>query len=52
MEQIAFKMQIDPDTRAQAMAHHIRFGKLGGFRFNDSIYGDDDLDSRAIDPYR
>ena len=29
-----------------------RFGKLGGFHFNDSKYGDDDLDSGAIDPYR
>src|SRR5688572_24892492 len=30
----------------------IQFGKLGGFHFNDSKYGDDDLDSGAIDPYR
>lgn len=30
----------------------IRFGKLGGFHFNDSKYGDDDLDSGCIDPYR
>ncbi len=29
-----------------------RFGKLGGFHFNDSKYGDDDLDSGAIEPYR
>ena len=29
-----------------------RFGKLGGFHFNDSKYGDDDLDSGCIDPYR
>ncbi len=28
------------------------FGKLGGFHFNDSKYGDDDLDSGSIDPYR
>jgi L-rhamnose isomerase/sugar isomerase len=27
-------------------------GKLGGFHFNDSKYGDDDLDSGAIDPFR
>ncbi|MEM6985662.1 MAG: L-rhamnose catabolism isomerase [Pseudomonadota bacterium] len=27
-------------------------GKLGGFHFNDSKYGDDDLDSGSIDPYR
>jgi len=30
----------------------ILFGKLGGFHFNDSKYGDDDLDAGAIDPYR
>ncbi len=30
----------------------IQFGKLGGFHYNDSKYGDDDLDSGAIDPYR
>lgn len=29
-----------------------RSGKLGGFHFNDSKYGDDDLDSAAIDPFR
>lgn len=29
-----------------------RCGKLGGFHFNDSKYGDDDLDSGSIDPYR
>ena len=34
------------------VARLIRFGKLGGFHFNDSKYGDDDLDSGAIDPYR
>ena len=27
-------------------------GKLGGFHFNDSKYGDDDLDSGSIDPFR
>ena len=27
-------------------------GKLGGFHFNDSRYGDDDLDAGAIDPFR
>jgi len=26
--------------------------RLGGFHFNDSKYGDDDLDSGSIDPYR
>lgn len=30
----------------------IRAGKLGGFHFNDSKYGDDDLDSGTIEPYR
>ncbi|MBB4051118.1 L-rhamnose isomerase/sugar isomerase [Devosia subaequoris] len=29
-----------------------QFGKLGGFHFNDSKYGDDDLDAGSIDPYR
>ncbi|WP_204350195.1 hypothetical protein, partial [Klebsiella pneumoniae] len=28
------------------------FKKLGGFHFNDSKYGDDDLDAGSIDPYR
>ena len=30
----------------------IQFRKLGGFHFNDSKYGDDDLDAGSIDPYR
>ncbi|WP_339692696.1 L-rhamnose catabolism isomerase [Celeribacter baekdonensis] len=30
----------------------IHAGKLGGFHFNDSKYGDDDLDSGTIEPYR
>jgi L-rhamnose isomerase/sugar isomerase len=30
----------------------IQFGKLGGFHFNDSKYGDDDLDTGSIDPFR
>ena len=29
-----------------------QFGKLGGFHFNDSKYGDDDLYAGSIDPYR
>ncbi|WP_255854660.1 L-rhamnose catabolism isomerase [Marinobacterium rhizophilum] len=29
-----------------------QFGKLGGFHFNDSKYGDDDLDSGSINPYQ
>ena len=34
------------------VARLIRFEKLGGFHFNDSKYGDDDLDTGSIDPYR
>ena len=34
------------------VARLIQFGKLGGFHFNDSKYGDDDLDAGAIEPYR
>ncbi len=30
----------------------IQLGKLGGFHFNDSKYGDDDLDSGSIDPFQ
>ncbi|MDP6606306.1 MAG: L-rhamnose catabolism isomerase [Dehalococcoidia bacterium] len=36
----------------QIVARLIQFGKLGGFHFNDSKYGDDDLDTGAIDPFR
>lgn len=36
----------------QIVARLARAGKLGGFHFNDSKYGDDDLDSGAIDPFR
>lgn len=34
------------------VARLVQFGKLGGFHFNDSKYGDDDLDAGSIDPYR
>ncbi|MCR8726174.1 L-rhamnose catabolism isomerase [Frigidibacter sp. ROC022] len=34
------------------VARLIRAGKLGGFHFNDSKYGDDDLDAGSIDPFR
>ncbi|MFL5193361.1 MAG: L-rhamnose catabolism isomerase [Microvirga sp.] len=34
------------------VARLIQFKKLGGFHFNDSKYGDDDLDTGAIDPHR
>ncbi|MGA2794837.1 MAG: L-rhamnose catabolism isomerase [Roseiarcus sp.] len=36
----------------QIVARLIRFGKLGGFHFNDSKYGDDDLDAGSIGPFR
>jgi L-rhamnose isomerase / sugar isomerase len=36
----------------QVVARLIRAGKLAGFHFNDSKYGDDDLDAGAIDPFR
>lgn len=36
----------------QIVARLIRAGKLGGFHFNDSRYGDDDLDTGSIDPFR
>jgi L-rhamnose isomerase / sugar isomerase len=34
------------------VARLINAGKLGGFHFNDSKYGDDDLDAGSIEPYR
>ncbi len=34
------------------VARLIQFKKLGGFHFNDSKYGDDDLDTGSVDPYR
>jgi L-rhamnose isomerase / sugar isomerase len=34
------------------VARLVHAGRLGGFHFNDSKYGDDDLDSGSIDPYR
>ena len=36
----------------QIVARLAQFGKLGGFHFNDSKYGDDDLDSGAINPHQ
>lgn len=36
----------------QIVARLVRFEKLAGFHFNDSKYGDDDLDSGSIDPFR
>jgi L-rhamnose isomerase / sugar isomerase len=34
------------------VARLIHRGRLGGFHFNDSKYGDDDLDAGSIDPFR
>ncbi len=42
-----------PNTNIEqivARLHH--FGKLGGFHFNDSKYGDDDLDAGSINPHQ
>jgi L-rhamnose isomerase/sugar isomerase len=36
----------------QIVARLSRFGKLGGFHFNDSKYGDDDLDTGSINPHQ
>ena len=36
----------------QIVARLVRAGKLAGFHFNDSKYGDDDLDAGSIDPFR
>ena len=42
-----------PGTNVEAVvARLIRQGKLGGFHFNDSQYGDDDLSAGSINPYR
>ena len=42
-----------PNTNIEMIvARLIQFKKLGGFHFNDSKYGDDDLDTGAINPYQ
>jgi L-rhamnose isomerase/sugar isomerase len=42
-----------PNTNIeQIVARLIRAGKLAGFHFNDSKYGDDDLDSGSVEPFR
>jgi L-rhamnose isomerase/sugar isomerase len=42
-----------PTTNVEMIVARLaQFGKLGGFHFNDSKYGDDDLDSGSIDPFR
>lgn len=42
-----------PNTNIeQIVARLIHVGKLAGFHFNDSKYGDDDLDAASIAPFR
>jgi L-rhamnose isomerase/sugar isomerase len=42
-----------PNTNIEMIvARLIQFGKLAGFHFNDSKYGDDDLDSSSIKPFQ
>ncbi len=42
-----------PSTNIEMIvARLIQLGKLGGFHFNDSKYGDDDLDSGSIHPFQ
>ncbi|MFT7775055.1 L-rhamnose catabolism isomerase [Roseateles sp.] len=42
-----------PNTNIEMIVARLaQFGKLGGFHFNDSKYGDDDLDSGSIDPFQ
>ena len=42
-----------PNTNIEMIvARLIQFGKLGGFHFNDSKYGDDDLDAGSTKPFQ
>ncbi|HZP13171.1 MAG TPA: sugar isomerase, partial [Nevskiaceae bacterium] len=42
-----------PNTNIEMIVSRlIQFGKLGGFHFNDSKYGDDDLDSGSVNPFQ
>jgi L-rhamnose isomerase / sugar isomerase len=42
-----------PNTNIEMIvARLVHAGKLAGFHFNDSKYGDDDLDSGAINPFQ
>jgi L-rhamnose isomerase / sugar isomerase len=42
-----------PNTNIEQIVTRLhRFGKLGGFHFNDSKYGDDDLDTGSINPHQ
>ena len=36
----------------QIVSRLIQFNKLGGFHFNDSKYGDDDLDAGSVKPFQ
>ena len=36
----------------QIVSRLIRAGRLAGFHFNDSKYGDDDLDAGSVEPFR
>lgn len=42
-----------PNTNIEMIVSRlIQYKKLGGFHFNDSKYGDDDLDSGSLHPYQ
>lgn len=42
-----------PNVNIEMIVSRLIFaGKLGGFHFNDSRYGDDDLDAGSINPFR
>jgi L-rhamnose isomerase/sugar isomerase len=42
-----------PHTNIEMIVARLaQFGKLGGFHFNDSKYGDDDLDAGSIQPFQ
>jgi len=42
-----------PNTNIEVVvARLIQLGKLGGFHFNDSKYGDDDLDAGSLQPFQ
>jgi L-rhamnose isomerase / sugar isomerase len=47
----AFYSTVISDWGTSLMAAQA-LGKLAGFHFNDSKYGDDDLDAGSIDPFR
>lgn len=42
-----------PNTNIEMIvARLVQFGKLAGFHFNDSKYGDDDLDAGSVKPFQ